>query len=114
MPEEELKILFGNMLPPEVYRDLHRQRLTTLQESIDFVLEEIGRYNDRQVARTHENTTRKFLDRHCDIHFILSLTNPRAIHLILRATWLIHQLLHRLDLRQTLPNWTSSSTPSPT
>ena len=55
LPDEHLKSMFLNMLPEKVQAELvHRPELKTLQQTIDYVLLDIHRWSDRNIARVHE------------------------------------------------------------
>ena len=54
--------MFINMLPPLVQKDIRdHPELDTLQKCIDYVLRDLGRYNDTRVAKLHSQRLKNML-----------------------------------------------------
>ena len=71
LPDTHLKSMFMNLRPAIVQKDVvHRKELVTLQDLIDFVMSDLARYNDKEVARIH--------DQHLNSNLSTGQRNPVA------------------------------------
>ena len=62
LPDEELTLMFENMLPPCVQPEARNYRFKTLHETIGHCTDDTDRYKDKQIATVHEQHREKLLD----------------------------------------------------